>query len=303
MNIVHGAASAGQLELIQHLHEIREEPFGSVVGHIRVAAANGHLAVVAFLNESREPCYRNFHQHGDSTAMDQAATNGHLKIVQYLHENHHQGSCTSAAMEGAVLSRHVEVVQFLHEHSYEGCSSQAMMDAVKNSQFEALQLLCDHRGENSSVEPSLQLATDLGRLKYVKFMYNELSSACLAIATSAAIVSSAAASGSLELIQFFHLHDQHFQFSRDTMHSAAVNGHLSIVKFLHEHRSEGCDVRTLFQCDERGHARVLEFLCLSRPIANPVAAIAKAKTQGRFVLVTMLERNSMSLAKKKYVYR
>lgn len=298
-DILLGAAGAGHMALLQYVHESLDDPhFCCVGGHMEAAAANGHLEVVRFLFKHRAACMD--HDSGPS-AFDRAVANDHLEIVQFLHENQYK-RWTSAAMDGAVVNRHIEVVQFLHDNRYEGCSSQALVDAVKNSEFEALQLLCEHRGDNSSIEPALQLAAELAKLKYVRFLYNELSPAHLFLATSAAIVTKAAASGFLELIRFFHTHDQHFQFSRDAMHSAAVNGHLSIVKFLHEHRSEGCNVNTLFQCDERGHARILEFFCSSRPMAKPVRAIAKAKKQGRVVLAAMLERCA-STAKKAYVYR
>ncbi|GAB9471413.1 hypothetical protein Gpo141_00008626, partial [Globisporangium polare] len=229
--------------------------------------------------------------------MDGAAANGHLEVVHFLHENRDEG-CTSAAMDGAVVNRHLEVVQYLREHQYEGCSSGTIADAVKNARFETLQLLCEHRGSNPSLEPAFQLAAELRRLKYVKYLY-ELDPACV---SSADIVNKAAANGFLELIKFFHVHDSHFQFTSDAMHHAAINDHLNIVKFLHEHRSEGCNVSTLLQCDERGHARVLEFLCTSRPMKKPVRAIATAKKEERIVLAAKLERND-STANTPYVYR
>lgn len=96
-----------------------------------------------------------YDQHKRPTPMNLAATNGHLDIVQYLHENQ---------WDGAVLTRHISVIQFLHAHHLEGCSSQAMVDAVKNAQFQTLQLLCEHCGIASSVE--------LGLVDYVKLLYD-----------------------------------------------------------------------------------------------------------------------------------
>lgn len=295
-DILLGAAGAGHVELLQYVHETYDANFCCVGGHMEAAAANSHLDVVRFLLENRTACIG--HDSGPS-AFDRAATNGHLKIVQFLHENQCK-RCTSAAMDGAVVNRHFEVVQFLNENQYEGCSSQAMADAVRNVQFETLQLLCQHRGSHSSIEPALLLAAKLGRLKYVKYLY-ELDSMCLSRASSVDIVNSAAASGFQELIKFFHEHDQDFRFTRDAMHHAAISDHLSIVKFLHGHRSEGCNVNTLLQCDERGHARVLEYLCTSCPMKRPVRAIAKAK-EGRVVLMAMLEHN-VSTAKQTFEYR
>lgn len=159
--IVYGAASTGQLELIQYLHDTHEEPFGCVIGHIKVAAANGHLDVVRFLLENRRACLTYHYQHKHPTPMDLAATNGHLDIVQYLHESR---------WDGVVFTRHTSVVQFLHIHHLEGCSSQAMVDAVKNAQLQTLQLLCEYRGTASSVKHALQLAVKLGLVDFAKLL-------------------------------------------------------------------------------------------------------------------------------------
>lgn len=296
-DILLGAASAGHVELLQYVHETYDANFCCVGGHMEAAAANGHLNVVRFLLENRAACI--VHGSGPS-AFDQAATNGHLEIVQFLHENQYK-RCTSAAMDGAVVNRHFEVVQFLHENQYEGCSSQAMTDAVRNAQFETLQLLHEYRSSHSSIEPALLLAAELRQFKYVKYLY-ELDPMCLSHASSVDIVNSAAASGFQELIKFFHEHDQDFRYTRDAMHYAAINDHLSIVKFLHKHRSEGCNVNTLFRCDERGHARMLEYLCTNRPMKRPVRAITKAKKEGRVVLAAKLEHN-VSTAKQTFEYR
>lgn len=56
------------------------------------AAANGHLTVVQWLHDQRQPC--------TSEAMDRAAENAHLDVVQWIHENRTEG-CTADAMHNA----------------------------------------------------------------------------------------------------------------------------------------------------------------------------------------------------------
>lgn len=77
------------------------------------AAANGHLDVVQWLHENR--------QEGCSIrAMNHAALNGHLEVVKWLHEVR-RGSCTNSAMDNAAKNGHLEMVKFLHFNRKEGC--------------------------------------------------------------------------------------------------------------------------------------------------------------------------------------
>lgn len=66
-----------------------------------LAAAQGHLEMVAYLHRSRE--------EGTTTeALDSAATSGHLEVVKFLHENRREG-CTTRAVNGAASNNHLHV--------------------------------------------------------------------------------------------------------------------------------------------------------------------------------------------------
>lgn len=224
-----------------------------MVSHIKLAAANGHLNIVRFLIGTRESC-------GDDD-----------------HDDDDDGPST---LDLAVLNGHLEVVRFMCESYYERGSSHTMVDAVQSQRFDILQLLCEHRDLESSAKFALELAVKRRLVAYVKLLF-EADPACLASAKlnfCADLVNTAAADGFLELIQFFHAHDQHFRFTHKAMHNAAVNDHLEIVKFLHEHRSEGCNMQTLFESS----VQVAEFLCAYVRWQSPSARSTRRRERGEY---------------------
>lgn len=130
------AAEFGHLEIVQWLHENREE--GCTSDAMDMAASNGHLHVVRWLHENRsEGC--------TTSAMDFAAQNGHLHVLQWLHENRTEG-CTHSAMDNAATSGHLYVMQWLHIHRKEGCSKSALVNACYGGHYNiALWLLAYRR--------------------------------------------------------------------------------------------------------------------------------------------------------------
>lgn len=66
-----------------------------------LAAAQGHLEMVAYLHHHRE-------EGATMEALDLAATFGHLEVVKFLHENRREG-CTTRAMDGAAGNNHLDV--------------------------------------------------------------------------------------------------------------------------------------------------------------------------------------------------
>ncbi|GAB9476746.1 hypothetical protein Gpo141_00013805 [Globisporangium polare] len=256
------------------------------------AAANGHLRIVTYL-------YNNVGCTWDlSDATDRAATNGHLEIVQFLHANRENSS--GRAMDGAVRNRRFDVIKYLHENDFEGCTAQAMVDAIRDDDFETLKLLCEYRGEES-VEEALEFVVKRGELKMIKMLCEALPEDFTpSLASEDELVRIAARGGNLEAIQYFH-ESKRFPFTPEVMHGAAVKDHLDVVEFLHEHRTEGCKVNTLFECDENWQLRTLEFLCVSCPMKNPADAIARAKREGREKLAARLEKCALT-ATKAYEY-
>lgn len=96
------------------------------------AATNGHLAVVRWLNEKREPC--------TTKAIDGAAKNGHLNVVQRLHK-HLTVGCTTQATDNATKFGHLDIVRSLHENRTEGCSPAAMFFAATGGHLDVLQVV------------------------------------------------------------------------------------------------------------------------------------------------------------------
>lgn len=319
-----GAASKGQLALVEFLHEDGEYTFGDKTKTIELAATNGHLDVVRFLLENRPGEVRSqtlmngaatnghlhivqyFHENSisgcDANAMNGAATNGHLDVVKYLHENE-LGGCSKAAVDGAVKNGHVEVVKFLLENRHEGFTRNAVLSAVTTTRFDILKLLCAH-DSTETIRAGLPLAVELGNLVFAKYLCEAGDISACQIPRED-LVNSAASSGRLDMIKLFNEH-AHFRFTVKAMHNAAISNHLPIVKFLHEHRSEGCKVDTIFECESRGHTKVLDFLCSRRPMAKPETAIARAKRENRMLLAARLERHLVlagASTTKTYEYR
>lgn len=288
--LLDGAAACGSLAMLNYLYAKGIAGCSTVA--MDSAATNGHGEAVQFLHT---------HALGGCTskAMDGAATNGHLDIVTFLHAHRSEG-CTTQAVDGAVRNGHVDVAVFLRTHRHEGCSRTAVLDAVKANDIGKLQLLCDTGGDGA-FDGALPLAAELGNLAFVRLLWDVCGPNQCHIPRED-LVNRAASRGRLDLVRFFHDRDHHFRFSAKAMHNAAVANHVDIVTFLHDHRTEGCLVETLFECDTRGHNTVLNFLCTRRPMAKPDAAIARAKREKRLLLIAMLATRGGE-RKRTYAYR
>lgn len=151
--VLNGAARKGHLELLQFVHPRHVGTFSCAISHMKVAAAFGHLDVVRFFHETRQPCRHRTGSHKPPTALDIAAMHGNLSVVQYLHEQEPpSGSATTEAMDSAAENGHLDIVQFLHLNRDEGCTTQAMDDAVKNHPAGVVTFLREHHNESCSRE-------------------------------------------------------------------------------------------------------------------------------------------------------
>lgn len=189
-----------------------------------------------------------------------AASCGQLELIRFLHEfrGDHQVQFSASAMDEAATNGHLDVVKFLHENREEGCTERAMDGAARNNHIHC-----------------------------VRYMHETFPERF--IARKAEVVKAAAANGSLACIEYFHRIDE-YPFTSKVMHLAATEGHMSVVQFLHENRSEGCKFETIFEADRRNQHHVVDYLCCHRPMKNPGPAIARAKSEGRYLLAMKFER-------------
>lgn len=133
-SVMDSAAFAGNLEVIQWLHEHRSE--GCTTHAMDSAAACGHLDIVKWLHYNRsEGC--------STAAMDTAAAGGHLRVLQWLDANRKEG-CSTVAMDFAIFNGHLHVVQYLNEHRAERCPTSARSPSagqIEKRQQEARKLV------------------------------------------------------------------------------------------------------------------------------------------------------------------
>ncbi|KAK1944313.1 putative ankyrin repeat protein [Phytophthora citrophthora] len=267
------AAGAGQLEVVKYLYEeyyddpnvelfregdvilprqVREDNFFRPSTTMDVAARNGHLHVLQFLQEierhSAMILCPGQHPRCTSAAMDAAAARGHLDVLKWLHIHRSEG-CTTKAMDLAASRRYhipfclgsssgtcclgkvpssfyvnqLEVVQWLHANRSEGCTDIAMDGAASNGDFTMLKWLhfntsatCTHR--------AVEGAATLGRLDIVQWL--ELTRM---VTVSPTALVYAAANGHLDVVQW--LHKEGWSTS-EVMKAAAANGHLHVMQWL-----------------------------------------------------------------------
>uniref|UniRef100_A0AAV1TWU2 Ankyrin repeat-containing domain n=1 Tax=Peronospora matthiolae TaxID=2874970 RepID=A0AAV1TWU2_9STRA len=154
---VDGAASFGDLQLIQWLHHQGYRFTGRAMDD---AAAGGHLAILCWLHRSIE------HVQCTVAAMDRAATNGHLDSVEFLHQNRNEG-CTTAAMDGAAQNGHIDVVRFLFWNRSEFCTAMA----GESRSVSVLQFLKEHNRLRSRLPKTVEAATR-GDLELLQWLYD-----------------------------------------------------------------------------------------------------------------------------------
>lgn len=170
------------------------------------------------------------------------------------------------------------------------------MSALTANRRDILKLLCEHE-PTETISCALPLAAERGDVALVEYLYDRADDIRACRIPREDLVNHAASHGRLALLRFFHARDEYFRFSVKAMHNAAIHNHVDVVQFLHGHRSEGCKVDTLFECDARKHTKIVDFLCSRRPMAKPEAAIARAKRENRMLLAAKIEHHSCKAAK------
>ncbi|ETW05041.1 hypothetical protein H310_04086 [Aphanomyces invadans] len=147
------------------MHFLNNCPFGWTPDVMDCAAAYGQLETVRWLHENRsEGCTVN--------AMHNAAHEGHLSVVEFLHFNRSEG-CGAQAMDLAASNGHLHVVQWLHKNRTEGCTVEAMVWAAGNGHLDIVKWLHENRPETSFAPNAIVFAAEFGHLNVVKFLFED----------------------------------------------------------------------------------------------------------------------------------
>ncbi|CAM9675785.1 unnamed protein product [Scytosiphon promiscuus] len=238
------AAAQGHLEMVAYLHHNREE--GTTVEALDLAATFGHLEVVKFLHENR--------QEGCTTrAMDGAAGNNHLDVLVFLHENRSEGA-TATAVDSAALNGHLRILKWLTENMPGLAATTAAMDgAAFSGHLEAVRFLHEARREGCTTD-AMDSASRRGNFEVVKFLHENRQEGC-----TTAAVDNAASAGHLELLKFLSSN----RTEGGTVYAmilAAWHGHLDVVKWLHSNREEGCTTSAMNGAAYNAHLDVVRWL-------------------------------------------
>ncbi|KAL7746944.1 Multidrug resistance-associated protein 1 [Sorochytrium milnesiophthora] len=203
---------------------------------IDTAAKCGFEHIVTWLTHDADlPCTTN--------AMNSAARMGGLELVRFLHGNRTEG-CTSDAMTNAVRAGHLDVADYLRLHRSEGCWRDTFQWAIYDGcTLASIQWVVRHYPEQLT-EDALSWVAEYSRADIIEHLHM-LPNAPF----SAATMDSAAASGDLELVRWFHLNRKE-GCTAYAMKRAAQSGYLSIVKFLHEHDYPMCKWRAIERSPE-----------------------------------------------------
>ncbi|EQC28834.1 hypothetical protein SDRG_13514 [Saprolegnia diclina VS20] len=108
---------------------------------------------------------------------------------------------------------------------------------------------------------------------------------------SGLVIDTAAASGQLELLRFFHIEHPTLTGSYRALDRAAGHGHGSVVRFLHQFRSEGASVAAMDDAAANGHVNIVQFLHAHRGEGCTTAAIDRAASAGHLQVVQFLLRH------------
>ncbi|KAL7747107.1 Canalicular multispecific organic anion transporter 2 [Sorochytrium milnesiophthora] len=203
---------------------------------IDTAAGRNFEHIVAWLTHDADlPCTTN--------AMNSAARMGGLELVRFLHEYRTEG-CTSDAMTNAVRAGHLDVADYLRLHRSEGCWRDTFQLAIYDGYtLASTQWVVRHYPEQLT-EDALSWVAEYSRADIIEHLHM-LPNAPF----SAATMDSAAASGDLELVRWFHKNRKE-GCTAHAMKRAAQSGYLSIVKFLHEHDYPMCKWRAIERSPE-----------------------------------------------------
>ncbi|KAF0694540.1 Aste57867_14580 [Aphanomyces stellatus] len=308
------AAYFGKLAILEYLHEVYTIRFFRGLPLWDVAAANGHLHILAFLrgHEYSFPQYTLVDYEGLSRAMTWAAADGHAATVEYLHSHNipcdgsdaqsaaaefgqlailqwlHArgiGQLTTWAMDKAAKNGHLDVLKWLHDHTNASCTTDAMDEAARHGHLDILQWLQNNRFEGAT-DASIRYAAEGGHVDVLRWLFVHQPPTST---SSRMPMEGAAQCGSLEAIQL--LHDRGWPASKWVMGKAAGGGHLEVVQWLHGHRTEGCTTSAMDDAAGEGHLEVVQWLHHNRTEGCTRRAMDRALEYGHVEVVRWLIDN------------
>ncbi|KAJ0398731.1 hypothetical protein ATCC90586_008658 [Pythium insidiosum] len=284
------AAGRGHIDVVMFLHASRSE--GCTTLAMDDAARGGHLEVVRFLHENRtEGC--------TPAALEGAVTDGHLDVVRFLVEERKEPVAPETVVSAAAFG-HLEILRFLCAAS--GTSANEVFTASRMSEImrcrgrvDIIRFVHEELGVElppRSLVASIEWSPHLVLFEYIldrlgTEAHEKQLIAALAIAAArgwtdvlslidrkanwndttidaSRAIKSAAESGHLGAVQFFHERGYFSGWTAAVMDAAATNGHLRTVKFLHRHRREGCTTDAIDGAAANGFADVVAFLLQRR---------------------------------------
>ncbi|KAE8977802.1 hypothetical protein PF011_g23501 [Phytophthora fragariae] len=234
-SVMDAAVALDHMDVVQYLD--------SVMGNrctrrgLEMAARNGHLRVVRWLNDARYYEIRTFR------SLENAIAGGHLHLVKYVMENVVVAytSWTQAALTAAVSFGQRHILQWLHDRA-------AVAAAAHNRHFRF------EIHTNELRAHAVRGAAAGGHKEIIEWMEETLG--CLARQRHRIRVDGAAGFGDLQFVQW--LHHQGYRFTIHAMDDAAAGGYLSI------NRKEGCTTAAMDNAARNGHFEVVKFLYENR---------------------------------------
>ncbi|KAG9405358.1 hypothetical protein AC1031_004465 [Aphanomyces cochlioides] len=221
-NLLQEAASAGQLQVIQHL--LDRKYTSGIANAMEAAASNGHLRVVEFLHRHRS-------DRQTTRVMNAAAAAGHLDVVRFLHFYRREG-CTTAAMDNAAANGHLHVVKFLFKYRDEGYTRSAIHLAAGNGHVDVVKWFVEKRGERWT-SMTINNSAASGHVAVLAYLHSRSSR----MGWTKQAMDIAATNGHLNVVKFFW--DNHrLGCSKQALEGARRNGHASVVAFLERHSQE-----------------------------------------------------------------
>ncbi|KDO28593.1 hypothetical protein SPRG_06449 [Saprolegnia parasitica CBS 223.65] len=298
--ILDDAAATGNLAHVQQLHQGGASCSRKAM---ILAAARGHLDIVAFLHTHRwEGC--------DVLAMDYAAAHGHAHVVSFLHWYRTEG-CTTEAMDLAAGNGHLEVVGFLHHHRREGCTVKALDAAIANGHDTVVRFLVEHRTEGASPN-ALDVAVEKGHTDIVAFLLGRdaflpstrehvvriavenghvrtaelLLSLGYPFPTTCDLTAAIQTPDAIDLLALTTTHGLPWQAS--WMDAACTTDRLDLVDYLHTHSVAGCTTLALENAIQHRAWTVVAFLLAHRTEGGGLEAVRYALQHGAFDVVDQL---------------
>ncbi|GMG17349.1 unnamed protein product [Phytophthora fragariaefolia] len=294
-NVMDAAVAHNHMDVVQYLD--------GVVGNrctrrgLEMAARNGHLGVVQWLNDTRYYEIRSFQ------SLENAIAGGHLHLVKYVMENIVVAytSWTQAALTAAVSFGQCHILQWLHDRASAEAAAynrhfrleihtNELYAVARDGKLGVLQWLHAHNypvhcrrahavrgaaagGHKEIIEwmeatferlpPQrhrirVDRAGAYGDLQFVRWLHHQ------GYRFTAHAMDEAAAGGYLEIVRWLHEHVENALCTTAAMDRAAANGHLNVIIFLHQNRKEGCTSAAMDHAALNGHYEIVKFLYENR---------------------------------------